>query len=271
MQDVDRRTLAKMVLDNLARGGFSTHAIAQQSYTASMFEVFLRLAAELNARPKHVVIPFNLRCLSPQWHASPMWQFTQDHAAVEAQIVDPSAPVAALKPVWENLSTYHATAFASPLTTRRTIGDFKVITRKRPLDLAAAEERRRELLIFHYGMPARRAHRNLNALAAAVQAATSLGARTLVYIAPINIDLIRRIGGTELVGIISANAKQVEDMVLNAVADRGQVAFHNWHGALPASGFFHENELTEHLCTEGRLVLADLIVNDIVRASGLCK
>ncbi len=217
-QDEDRRPLGSMLVDRLTELGMRPDVLAHSSYTPYMYEAFLRLAERLGAHPKCILLPFNLRCCSPQWDASPLWQFTQDHAAVEAQIINPSATVLPLKPVFEHPRIYDAVAFASPLSSRRRIGEFTAIARDKPKVAAAVEARRRELLVFHYGVPIRREHRNLSALTAAVRAAVDLRAKILVYLTPINMPLIRRIGGPGLVDIIRANSTLVRDAVHSAGA-----------------------------------------------------
>ena len=263
-QDGDRRPLGSMLVDRLTELGMRPHVLTHSSYTPYMYEAFLRLAERLGAHPRCIILSFNLRCCSLQWDASPLWQFTQDHAAVEAQIIDPSAAVVPLKPVFEHPRIYDAVAFASPLSSRRTIGEFTAIARKKPKTAANVEARKRELLVFHYGVPIRREHRNLSSLTAAVRAAVDLRAKTLVYLTPINLPLIRRIGGPGFVDIIRANSTLVRDAV-HAGAGSSEVIWRDWLAAMPSTSFFHEQELTEHLCTEGRQRLTDLVSDTLLR------
>lgn len=258
-QDQDRRTLAVMTAELLAVSGRRPYVLAHSSYTAVMYEPFIAFAARLGRPPAEIVMPINLRVLSPQWEAYSIWQFAQDRAVIEAQILDPDAPVPAVAPVIEDLVAYHNTAFASPLSRRRSVGEFKALAGHKPNDPARADERLRELLVFHYGMPARRSHRQIAAVRAAVRTASELGINLHAYLTPINMPLIRKLGGAALERIVGENAALMRDAVLGS-GDPTLTSFNDWLDALPPSGLFHANELTEHLCEEGRRALSELIV-----------
>lgn len=259
-QDTDRRPLGAMAADLIEASGRRPYVLAHSSYTPLVYEPFIAFAGRLGRGPAQIVMPVNLRMLSPQWDTYSIWRFAQDRAALEAQIVEPASPVPPLAAVLEDLASYHAAAFASPLSSRRSVREFRALAGAKTADPQRAGERLRDLLVFHYGMPARRTHRQVAALREAARTASNLGIRLHIYLTPINMPLIRRVA-PGLESIVAGNAALMREAVAEAGAPG--VTFRDWLDALPAAGFFHADELTEHLSEAGRRDLAALILAEI--------
>jgi len=256
-QDSDRRTLGHMV--SAAMVPKQVQVTSFTSYTSYMHAAFIALANRLQARPEWVVLPYNLRCTSPQWDGCPVWQYTQENAVVQALITDPAPQPGAVAPVFLDNKVYDSVAFSSPLSAWRSVGPFRKLARNKPTDPTLGRERLRQLLVLHYGQPVTRQHRQIVFLCSAIREAASLGAQVLVYVTPINVDFMRELWGDELLSIVEHNCNVVRTAIEEAgLSDK--VIFEDWSAALRADEFFHAQETTEHLAQQGRLRLASLIV-----------
>lgn len=262
-QDDDRRTLGQMVTDALAPR--SVHVTAFSAYTAYMYSAFIGLACKMEAHPEWVVLPFNLRCVSPQWDASPIWQYTQENAVVQALMSDPDAKPGAVAPVFLDETLYDTVAFASPLSKQRTVGYFRDLIKNPTSDPEAAKKRLAEILVLHYGMPAPQEHRQFNHLAAAIREASAMGAKVLVYLTPLNFEFMREIWGDDLTNIVDENRRLVRKAIERAGL-MDHVVYEDWAGALPSDEFFHPEETTEHLAEAGRRRLTAMITDRIAKA-----
>ncbi len=266
-QDTDRRTLGEMILARAQSRALDGRVVGNTAFTSMMFDLLLGFANQLGARPDHVVLPFNLRCLSPQWDLRPIWQFLQEQAAVQAMIVAPDRTPPALVPVFRDDEQYRATAFASPLSKSKRVAPFLALQGGRRRDREEEQARLRKLLIFHYGVPARPTHRQLAAFAGAVRVAREMGARVHGYLTPVNIQLIRDLGGRDLAAIVGSNAERVQETFLAAAGPQDR--FGDWSARLSPDHFFHPSEVTEHLRDRGRAALAELVASSLDASSAL--
>jgi len=262
-QDSDRRTLGQMVTDALAPR--SVHVTSFSAYTAYMYGVFLGLARKMDAHPDWVILPFNLRCVSPQWDASPIWQYVQENSAIQRLMNDPDATPNAIAPVFLDEKAYNSVALYSPLSEQRTVGYFRKQIRFKPTDPEAVRKRLAEILVLHYGMPVREEHRQFHYLVSAIREASAMGAKVLVYLTPINVEFMRKIWGDVLTDIVDGN----RGLVRQAIEQAGMmdhVVYEDWSGSLPSDEFFHPEETTEHLAEAGRLRLTFMITDRMAKA-----
>lgn len=255
-QDHDKRTLGQMVTDELAPR--RTHVTSFTSFTAFMYGAFIGLARAMKAEPKWIILPYNLRCSSPQWDACPIWQYTQEQAVLQALVNDPDSKPGAVAPVFLDENIYNSVAFSSPLSKWRTVGEFRRAAKAKSEDPDLAIERLKNLLVLHYGMPIRDGHRQLAFLTGAIRDAAEMGAKILVYLTPVNVEFMRELWGDALLEILNHNRRQVRGAIERAgLMDK--VIFSDWADAFPSDHFFHREETTEHLAEAGRLRLATMI------------
>ncbi|CAN0591949.1 unnamed protein product, partial [Laminaria digitata] len=172
------------------------------AYTAYMYGAFLGLARQMKAKPDWVILPYNMRCASPQWDACPIWQYTQENAVLQALINDPESKPGAIAPVFLDEKIYNSVAFFSPLSKWRTVGEFRNAAKTKSDNPELAAERLKNLLVLHYGAPMCDEHRQLAFLIGAIREALAMGSKTLVYLTPINVEFIRELWGDELLQIV---------------------------------------------------------------------
>lgn len=263
-QDKDKRTLGEMVVEKMKPE--RVYVTCFSAYTSFMHSAFLGLARKMDVKPDWVILSYNMRCTSPQWDACPIWQYTQENAVVRALTNEPNQRPGAISPTYNDKQIYHSSAFSSPLSDFRTIGEFKAATRNKPKDPELVRERLRNLLIMHYGQPIGHEHRQIGFLCSAIRQARATGAKVLVYLTPINHVFIEEIGGAEFVDVVRKN----RDAVKSAVKEAGlldQVVFEDWADAFTPDHFFHEEETTEHLAEHGRIRLSSMIASRITEDS----
>ena len=259
-QDKDKRTLGQMVSDSLEPR--KVHVTSFTSYTAYMYGAFLSLARKMQAEPDWVILPYNLRCSSPQWDGCPVWQYFQEHAVLQALENKPDSKPGTIAPVFLDEEIYNSVAFASPLSEWRTVGAFRNAAKSKSDDPELAKERLKNLMVLHYGAPMRDEHRQLTFLTGAIRDASAMGAKVLVYMTPVNVEFMQELWGSELLEIVNQNRQKVRS-ALERSGLMDKVVFADWADAFPGDHFFHSEETTEHLAETGRTRLASMISKQI--------
>jgi hypothetical protein len=243
--DVDQRTLGDMLADEL---GGDLRWIWHSAYHVEMYLELYRALLRLGAPPERLLVSFNLRGLSPQWHLTPSYAHRDHHAAIRHHPA-PAAPV----PPPPRLEGWRRrrTPIGSPLLPGWTIGKAeKVRAKKQGLSDAQRDERTRVLFAFHYGVPVTADHPRLQALRELAALTAANGTTFDWYVAPVNVAAAAQFGGQPLLDIIRSNIELVGGTDLSESVDR--------------EDFFKPDSSTEHLNERGRKKLASRMA-DLVR------
>lgn len=258
--DTDERHLAQMLEDALKPSSFV--ALTRSAHHPAIYRGLLAALMTMPRAPKHIVLPINLRCFSPQWDANPDWQLSPELTALLTYHIHRHADLPPIPDVLQDaeaMQAYERMPVSYELSDIRTVGGFRDLVRNPAAEVQA--ERRKQIFIFHYTHRLATGHRRLQSLAWCAEA-SRLIAEPVFYLTPINVEAGARIVGSRFVDIVRANAATVKE----ALQRRG-VIVHDWSEGLPESAFFHEDTATEHLNQSGRGWLSAKIAS-AVRQNG---
>ena len=268
--DVLRATLTGLVAEGLAPAQ-RTCAVVHAGFHPGVFSALTKALRALPQRPRVIVVPINIRCISPQWARNPKWQFEHVVTAVEmfaeGQTAIPRMTLDVV-PAQASVEEFLATPAGVVGFEGWTVGDFERRVRKAaPVPLSEVE-RRRLTFAYHYLSLADPASPRIKALEELATTGEALGCAVVAYLTPINHEAGRRLLGGVFDEVLAANV----DVVLTALRSAGMTtgpgtSVEDWSRLLSSEAFFHELLPTEHLNESGRRRLAREIVGMTKAAS----
>lgn len=260
--DTDKTTLGEMIRAGL---GLRCLSLTAPAYSPVHYAAYARVLRALPTRPRLVIAPVNIRCLSPQWDALPRYRRLNHLAALRRFLADPDGPVPELP---ENLegadeaalrAQARATPVSSPITGETTLGALEDIRDSAPSAQPARQERARQIVAYHYGLPFAPDHPCLTALGEMVRVLRDGGVRVLLYATPVNGDFAEILGGPEMREIIAGKVAATRDAVARAAPDDAGAAFLDLHDICRAEHFLHRGYMVEHMDQHGRRAVADAV------------
>ena len=276
--DEDIQTLGEMVAKRF-EPIYKTCVIAHSAYTPKIFLSLSRVLKITHKRPKLIILPVNLRSLSPQWDHYPSWQFKREILAIRKFYKNQLRKVPRLIPSDQlplshrKISKFMNRKVNYPFTKFNQINQFIELIKSKPNEPLEIRQRWRIIFIYHYLNILRHNHHQLRSLKKLIELLFKMNVFTVIYLTPINYQAGVRLIGEEFTRIVSKNIaviKQVitkdhENQSSNIVLKKPGLLFVDWSMTLSDSFFFHENEATEHLNESGRIKLANTIL-DLVRS-----
>jgi len=263
--DRDSRTLGEMTAAALA-GRKCVLCLSHSAFHMGVFRHLCGAVLRMRRQPKMVVLPVNLRSLSPQWDLNPEWQFDEEIAALKRYAAAGGAPrIRRITPGPKAFREFYDTPIRARGSDFKTVGEFRRLIAEKP---EAAEERRlrsSQIFAFHYLCAIGRDHRRLSQLDETLRVLSERGVRVLAYSTPVNYEAGVRFCGPVFESTVRENAETVAGVV-NRYADTRLVSWSDWTCSLSSRRFFHDDCATEHLNENGRRELADWIAGE-VRAS----
>ncbi len=257
--DRDRRDLAQFLEDHLGR------PVLRLSYAAWHPLVWLGLArvlAVFDHRPAALVVPFNPRCLSPQWDWNPLWRFefegqtatsyiAADPLAVPAPPADEASP--------DDWRRFTESPVSWPEGGYRTVADVLDLLDQRPLEEAPRRRRQTELFRVHYLHPFDPAHPKLRAVAELVAVARALDIPVLCYVTPVNVQAADRLHGPTFGPRFAGQMAPILSALTQAAPDRLLDLSHDFSEEM----FIHRDYTVEHLNQTGRNLLTQRLADAI--------
>lgn len=237
-------------------------AFSMPSYTPVHLADYARVLRAMPRKPGLVIVPFNIRCLSPQWSDNPKYQQLDHRDVIRRFLEDPLGPVpglAAEAPGVEDpeaAGRFRAIKVSSRFTQAVTVAELEDRRDTPPTGPGDAIGRTADLLAYHYGLDPRPGHPSLGALSDLVHVLNESGVQVLIYATPVNVEL----GGVHLgEAFLAALGARVAD-ARDASRAGGEITFADLHALCPASEFLHPDYVVEHLNQDGRRRLADKIL-----------
>lgn len=259
--DTDKTALAGMIRTRMP---VRTLSITCPAYSPVHFAAYARVLAALPARPRLVIAPVNIRCLSPQWDALPRYRWLHHLAAIRQFLKDPEGAVPDAPPALDEAeeAALHGEAralrVASAITGETTLGALEDIRDSAPVTEEGRRARVRQIVAYHYGLPFAPDHACLTALGDMVRVLRGCGVRVLLYATPVNVDFAERLGGEGVVQEIARKVAAARDTV-TAASTGGEVSFLDLHRTCRAEHFLHRGYMVEHMDQHGRAAVAGAI------------
>jgi len=256
-----------MIMDAFPEG--SAFAGGHSAYRALHFGDYLRLLAISPIKPELLVLPLNMRTLSPQWNRHPNYAL-QSHRRILNHLIcaglglSPVSVRCTEDPPQIQIQRFWDIQLENPLGELTRIGDLEALRDNTRLKTANDERRRREIFIYHYAMPLPVDCGETDTWCEMVAFAAKYEIKLLVYATPINVS-----AGTELIGPAFSKAVRdkvafFEKRVFETVSSKF-FRFVDLHDASPPSHFFHRELASEHLNQAGREYVSRQLRDQITR------
>jgi hypothetical protein len=232
-------------------------AFSAPSYTPVHFADYARVLAAMPRRPRVVIVPFNIRCLSLQWYANPKYQNLDHRAAIKRFLEHPGGPVPSLGdtgpgspdgPDARAVERFRALSVSSAFTRAVTVAALEDRRETPPHSGADAHARAGDLLAYHYGLDMPPTHVCLGALTDLVAVLNEINVRVLIYATPVNVGLGVRIHGEEFLKMLRAKVATARV----AAGLGGALSFVDFHDLCSPADFLHPDYVVEHLNENGR-------------------
>ncbi|MDG2286290.1 MAG: hypothetical protein P8N43_12300 [Alphaproteobacteria bacterium] len=237
--DTDTKALSEMVVAALPTRCI---AFSAPSYTPVHFVDYARVLAALPRRPRVVIVPFNIRCLSPQWFANPKYQNLDHRAAIKHFLEHPSGPVPSLAghgadfpdgPDAQAVERFRALSVSSTFTRAVTVAVLE--DRRETPPHSGADARASDLLAYHYGLDLPPTHVCLDALTELVRVLNEIDVQVLIYATPVNVGLGVGIHGEGFLKLLRAKVAAAKA----AAGLGGALSFMDFHDLCPPADFLH--------------------------------
>ena len=276
--DENIQTLGEMVAKRF-EPNYKTCVLAHSAYTPKIFLSLSRVLKITRKRPKLIILPVNIRSLSPQWDCYPSWQFKREILAIWKFRKHPLRKIPRLIPSDQlpinqrKMRNFKYRKVNYPFTKYNQINQFLELIKSKPNEPLEIKQRWRIIFIYHYLNTLRQDHHQLRSLKQLLELLFKLNVFTVIYLTPINYQAGVRLIGQEFTRIVSKNiavlkqsiAKDYEKQDSNKVIKKPGLLFVDWSMMLSENLFFHINDPTEHLNEVGRIKLANAIV-DLIRS-----
>jgi len=264
-KDSDPRAISDMFEDLLdeTKIGHVTRA----AYHVQVYAAFVDLVVARGLRPRGLVIPINLRSFSPEWDRKPAYQFEKELRLIR----NADAPLRlAVDPLLRTLHlideapvTQHEYKNSPVYRGERLVGVVRDFDN--PSFREVTRERTRNKMILHYMYPLREDHRKLEALRNIARTAARNDLNIVFYISPIDVQTGEELLPDEFRRQVGANVA----MIQQALAGH-RPALIDLSAALPADAFSWHDYPNEHLCQEGRALVATRLAETFA-AAGIAK
>lgn len=241
--------------------------VAHSAYHIDVYRAMLKALAVMPSRPELVIIPLNLRSLSPQWFLEPYWQFNDEIAALESYAAHPRKGI---PPLYEKRiedvpkaarEKYLNTQVEYPFTEFKSVREFVALIESEPESDDDKFFRKQQIFVYHYMHRLTEDHPRLRSWMALPEELERLGMRALIYITPINFEGGRRFVREGFISRLEENLAVLHNTMTPLSNDR--IKFCDWSRLLESKHFFDQDLATEHLAESGRLQLAKKIKYEV--------
>lgn len=187
-------------------------AVAQPAAHLVLHAAFVRYLARQERRPRHVVVPVNLRSFSQEWDPRPEYQYRVqilrlrlgDLLAHAVMAPASSLGLYKLNPIAEE--DYLALPIHRGDERVGTVRDFRVNPGARP------EDQLRNQIVLKYLYPLKPDHRQLASIREIARVARGAGITPVFYVTPLDVRSIETWAGPEAVRRVAANVALVREV-----------------------------------------------------------
>lgn len=267
--DLIKKTLKEMVEEALGVGtGFS--AVSKSAYNPAVYYHIALALTKMRYLPKILVVPINMRSFSPQWDANPDWQFDEEINALKSFAGSRSKVLPQLS-YKRKLSIkrflYEWTLTRYSFTELKQVKEFKQVISRKSDDPEWMKYRLMQIFIFHYLYRLKPNHKKIQYLVKLVRLCNDAGIRILFYLTPINYQTAIQYVGNDFDRVFKRNINAVM-AAISVTSQVDGVIIKNYIDLLSPEFFFHTKDPTEHLCDDGRHLLAQelaITINDMLK------
>ena len=257
--DVDGRRLPEILSDRL--DGRRVSPVVHNAFHLRVYEACARRVAASRSRPRLMVVPINLRSLSPTWYLRPGWQFEERIRVLKGRALEYyliSRPLAVFKVA---LGPSEKDFLATPVYDgdRRlgTVGQFSEMGGRMARG-AITPGNRRDWISYLYLYRLRPDHPLLEALRGTVTSLQEAGVAPVVYVTPIDHETATSWYGPEFRDRVAANVAVIQKVLAKSGASAIDMSLD-----LGAGGFCYGIFPNEHLRDTGRLHVARRIAEAV--------
>ena len=255
-EDVDRRAISTCLNDTF--DGLEVCSLDAPSYHAGVYEACIDLMLERGLHPDAVIVPVNLRSLSPEWHLRPEYQLTKltrelryaDHMLYQA-----ASPLVEWLRIFDDEPISQTEFEQSPVycSSERVgcVRDFKNALYK-----SVTPERTRNKFIFHYMYELDREHEKLAALVRIAQKLRAARINAVFYITPIDVQTGERLLPGTFRTQVAANIRVIQNELEKHQTPLVDLAF-----TLAPQEFDWQRYPNEHLGATGRNFVANTLAD----------
>jgi hypothetical protein len=250
--DVDRRPIAACLADSF--GASRVCSLDGPAYHAEVYEACIDLLLRRGLHPQAVIIPINLRSLSPEWHLRPEYQFTKlkreldyaDHLLYRA-----ASPLIDFLRIYDDEPISRTAFEKSPVYCgTEVMGCVREF--ENPSYEHVTPEATRNKFIFHYMYELQPEHDKLAAFVRIAQKLRDARITAVFYITPIDVETGERFLPGQFREQVTANIGVIQNELAPHQTPVIDLAF-----ALPPRDFVWQRYPNEHLCSTGRTFVAD--------------
>lgn len=263
--DGNKTQLEKLLSDNLTEAGITNAIIHYAGFHLPIFWGLLLDLLSHGWQPKYVVMPINMRSFSPQWNTHPdychhglVYEFWQRHEEFRSDMMFTNEDLRGL-----SFEEYIHTEEQYYGTGKKINGSFIPWVNYKSTQIEEKHNKYQNLFMWHYMFKLNEKNRRLLLLDNMINWFTVKNIHLICYISPINHK-----AGEEYVGSTFYEAYRQNLSYIYEVFQKyshEDIRFVDYSFSLDDNYFIHKNETAEHLNYEGRLVLAKLITDQVLK------
>lgn len=261
--DNDKTPLKTMLINELS-DNFVCDSICEDAFNPAVFYSVMHLVKYFGNHPGTVILPINMRSMSPSWDLHPINQKSEVVSRIRSFLEEKGYLIDELygadKPGSATYQDFLKITVSYPLTDWDTIGQFENIINTRPENDEDKAERYKKIFIYHYLYQLRDNNRKFILLRKTVELLLSMGVNVFSYITPVNYQAGEEYVGEDFTIIISQNIKMINDYF--ASIRNVKVNFQDYSQLLDSKFFAHLNDSTEHMNQDGRSMLLQNIIKN---------
>jgi len=264
--DLNRSTLGELVSEYLK--GIPTCCISHSAYNPKIYYYLLSSIEKMKRYPKIIILPINLRCFSPQWDLNPKWQFGNEIGIIKAFLKNPAREICGLPEEEEKapslMNAFYSIPVTYPETSFKKIGQFQKIIETSPTTEDERVFRLKQIFIFHYMHALVPDHPKLTYLSNTLDLLMKMGIHAVIYVTPINYQAGLKYAGDVFLDKIKANSLTIYN-TLESRLESPNLSYNDFSQIFTSEKFFNMDCATEHLNENGRMELARMIANDVLK------
>jgi protein O-GlcNAc transferase len=261
--DTDKTPLKTMLINELS-DSFVCDSICEDAFNPAVFYSIMHLVKYFGNHPGAVILPINIRSMSPSWDLHPINQKSEVVSRIRSFLEEHGYHIDELhgtdKPESASYQDFLKISVSYPLTNWDIIGQFEGIINTRPENDEEKAERYKKLFLYHYLHQLRDNNRKFILLKKTVELLISMNVNVFSYITPVNYQAGEEYVGEDFSKILSQNTKMISDYFASIRDDK--VKFQDFSQLLERRFFAHLNDSTEHMNQDGRSILLQNIIQN---------
>jgi hypothetical protein len=262
-RDADKRDVVEMMCsgDNCSIG-----LVYHSSWDMKIYDAFSEYICSLPEKPEIVIVPVNLRSLSPLWYLRPMYSYKYEVEVIKSKakknpyegvllrivniFSDKKRAMSSAEKTWLDVVVFHFNG-----SRIGTIRDFNYAINGTEEDF---EKRVKDTITSSFLTNISPEHPELKNLDSLITNFRDCGVRPVIYISPIDHEYGRAWMGDEFDSIVTQ-----KKMVIIDIGKKNGVDILDFSFMLNSSSFFDKYYLGEHMLAPGRAKVAEALKREI--------